>query len=191
MKRQVSTILIAVLIVLVAVLAYDDLTLRHTSHASSTGSVSTTTTLFSPCQASTFRGTYVYEGGTAGTVYARIYLTNFGEACSMHTYPQLVPYGPRGVVAVSSVPNNRFIEHATPSVPSQEQSFDVSPGTSVGFALAWSDLPSGASPMSCAVATRMEVGFGVNGGYTPAIDLASNPMQTCGTIIVSSIYPYA
>jgi|GEM_PF-3183563 len=180
---------VVLLVLAVVFLAYDDLQLRSKQSTTTTVVSTTTTTLFASCQASTYRGRFVNEGGSSGTIFARMYLTNHGATCSMKGYPQLVPYGPRGLVEVSSIPNNRFFEGTTPTVPIAPPVFVVSPGGSVGIGLAWSDLPSGGGPGSCTSVDRMEVAFGFNGGYSPPISLGSDPLKTCGSIIVSSIFP--
>ena len=212
MNRAVKTLLIFAAFAVIVTLG------RHALHSTTT-TTTTTTTVVSPvvttttvttptttttiagitgtdCVASGFHGTYVQGQGSLGTVYDSVTLTKTSSgACTLQGWPLVTLADRHGAVVattnvnVSGSTQSAPITFPTPSANAVPALLHLTSGSTVAFALAYSDVPIGNETCPSAYALRVQLAAG--GGVIPVT--AQYPLQPCGqfTLWLSPFYSTA
>ncbi|MGC8510226.1 MAG: DUF4232 domain-containing protein [Acidimicrobiales bacterium] len=211
MNRAVKTLLIFAAFAVIVTLG------RHALHSSTT--TTTTTTVVSPvvttttvatptttttvatttgtdCAASGFRAAYVQGQGSLGTVYDSVTLTKTSPgACTLQGWPLVTLADRHGAVVATT---NVDVPGSTQSSPitfpasaanAAPTTLHLTTGSTVAFALAYSDVPIGNETCPSAYALRVQLTAG--GGVIPVT--AQYPLQPCGqfTLWLSPFYSTA
>ncbi len=202
MNRAVKTLLIFVGFAVIVTLgrhALQTSTTTTTTTTVVTSPTTTTTVATSPtttttvaatgtdCVASGFTGTYVQGQGSLGTVYDSVTLTKTSAGtCTLEGWP-LVQLADRhgAVVATTNVDVHQSARSApitfpTPSANGAPTSLHLTTGSTVAFALAYSDVPIGNE--TCPSAYTLRVQLAAGGGVIPVS--AQYPLQPCGQFML-------
>jgi hypothetical protein len=206
-NRAVKTLLIFAAFAVIVTLG------RHALHSTSSTTTTTvvspavtTTTVVTPtttttvatttgtdCVASGFRGIYVQGQGSLGTVYDSVTLTKTSPgACTLQGWPLVTLADRHGAVVATTnvnVPGSTQsspISFPTPSANAAPASLRLTTGSTVAFALAYSDVPIGNE--TCPSAYVLRVQLTSDGGVIPVT--AQYPLQPCGqfTLWLSPFY---
>jgi hypothetical protein len=170
-----------------------------TTTSTTTPTTTTTTpatTTGTDCAASGFRGAYVQGQGSLGTVYDSVTLTKTSPgACTLQGWPLVTLADRHGAVVattnvnVSGSTQSSPITFPTPSANAVPALLHLTTGSTVAFALAYSDVPIGNETCPSAYALRVQL---VAGGGTIPVN-AQYPLQPCGqfTLWLSPFYSTA
>jgi hypothetical protein len=175
---------------------------KRSTSSSTTTTVATTTTTSPPpttttsttlavaaCQGSQFTGAMAPSQGAAGTIYTGVTLNYRGASpCQMIGWPTVRLYDASSNLMASRTVRSSTFFSGQPGVPGAPSLLRVTTGTTVHFALAYSDIPVGTE--ACSTVDHLAVNLPLSYGNGNAIIVSSAEIAPCGhgTIYVSPLY---